>query len=106
MLFCSRGVLYMGLKPHEILFGEELWHKFSLKVPTRGFQLKKEIRWGDFPANFFDWRGADFHQKRKSCGTTSPRDFSLADFDGKRKVWQKSLFQQQLFYLNDMMGNS
>ena len=90
MLFRSRvahmllAVLYMGQKPHEILFGEELWHKFSLKVPTRGFRLKKEIRWGDFPANFFDWRGADFHQKRKSCGATSPRDFSFADFDRKR----------------------
>ena len=74
------AVLYMGQKPHEILFGEELWHKFSLKVPTRGFRLKKEIRWGDFPANFFDWRGADFHQKKKVMWRDLPARFFICGF--------------------------
>ena len=100
MLFRSRGVPYMGQKPHGILFGEELWHKFSLKVPTRGFRLKKGNKMGRLPCQFFRlWRGADFYQKRKSCEATSPRDFSFVDFDRKREVWQNHYFNRNSCFI-------
>ena len=64
----------MGQKPHGILFGEELWHKFSLKVPTRGFRLKKGNKMGDFPANFFGCGAARIFIKKGSHVTRPPRE--------------------------------
>ena len=60
LVFCLRfahmGCHIWGKNAHGIPFVAQLWHDLTLKPLTRGFQLKKEMR----------WRGAEFDCKRKS----------------------------------------
>ena len=57
LTFCShfaRMLLpFEGQKAHGIPFVAQMWCDLSVKVPTCGFQFKKETRWCNLSANFF-----------------------------------------------------